>query len=45
MNLLFDLSKLRKTAVLIVTHDRALAARADKVVRLENGLLAPGGLG
>lgn len=44
MNLLFDLSKLRKTAVLIVTHDPAMAGRADKVIQLKNGLLAPGSI-
>jgi len=41
MNLLFELSRLRQTAVLIVTHDRSISARADRVFGLTTGVLAP----
>lgn len=40
MNLLFELSRLRQTAVLIVTHDRTISARADRVFGLDAGVLA-----
>ncbi len=40
MELIFDLSRKHGTAVLVVTHDRTLAARADRTYRLELGRLA-----
>ncbi|MGD0092212.1 MAG: ABC transporter ATP-binding protein [Planctomycetota bacterium] len=42
MDLVFELSRREGTAVLVVTHDRAISERADQVLRLEHGLLSPG---
>jgi lipoprotein-releasing system ATP-binding protein len=39
INLLFELSRTENTGVLIVTHDPALAARAQRILRLESGRL------
>lgn len=39
MELIFSLSRKQGTAVLVVTHDRALSARTDKTYRLEQGSL------
>jgi len=39
--LLFRLARELETAVVIVTHNRQLAQRADRVLLLEDGLLAP----
>lgn len=40
--LLFELRAREGTALVIVTHDRELAARADRTLRLEAGRLQPG---
>ena len=40
-DLLFRLARELETAVIIVTHNRQLAARADRVLLLEDGRLAP----
>jgi putative ABC transport system ATP-binding protein len=39
IDLLLDASRERKAAVVLVTHDRAVAAHADRVVRLRSGRL------
>ncbi|HXY20067.1 MAG TPA: ABC transporter ATP-binding protein [Gemmatimonadales bacterium] len=39
--LLFRLARELETAVVIVTHNRQLAQRADRILLLEDGLLAP----
>ena len=36
-----DLARERRTAVVIVSHDPELAARCDRVLRLQHGRLAP----
>lgn len=41
MGLLIDLARERNIAVLIITHDRAVARRCDRVLALENGTLRP----
>ena len=43
--LLSDLARRRGTAVIAVTHNPALAARADRVLRLADGILRPVGDG
>jgi len=40
-NLFFALAREARTAVVIVTHNRQLALRADRVLLLEDGCLAP----
>lgn len=40
INLLFQLSRKHEAAVLVVTHDRSIADRADRVLRLEQGKLS-----
>ena len=39
MDLIFGLSRKQGVAVLVVTHDRAFSARADRVFRLDQGVL------
>jgi len=39
MDLIFGLSQKRGTAVLIVTHDRNVSERAQRILRLEHGVL------
>ena len=42
MELLFGLNGATRTTLVLVTHDRALAARCDRVIRLDAGrVLAP----
>ena len=43
--LLFELREREGTALVIVTHDRALAARADRTLLLRDGRLEPVGAG
>ena len=38
-DLLFDLNKDQGTTLIIVTHDRELAARCDRIIELKNGKL------
>jgi lipoprotein-releasing system ATP-binding protein len=40
-DLLFGLARERRTAVVLVTHNRQLARRADRVLLLQDGRLAP----
>ncbi|MEE4298179.1 MAG: macrolide ABC transporter permease/ATP-binding protein MacB, partial [Pseudomonadales bacterium] len=40
-DLLFDLRHREHVGMVIVTHDPDLAARADRVLRLEDGRLVP----
>jgi putative ABC transport system ATP-binding protein len=40
MDLLFGLNQATRTTLVLVTHDRALAARCDRVIRLDAGRLA-----
>ena len=39
VNLLFDLNKQLKTTLVLVTHDRILAGRCDRVLELAAGRL------
>jgi len=41
MDLVFEMSRREGTAALVVTHDRAISARTDHVLRLEHGVLSP----
>ena len=41
-DLLFDLNASSGTTLLLVTHDRALAARCSRMLVMEAGRLAPG---
>jgi len=41
MDLVVEMSRKQGTAVLVVTHDRAASGRADRVLRLEHGVLRP----
>jgi putative ABC transport system ATP-binding protein len=41
MDLLFGLRERQGTTLLLVTHDPALAARCDRVLRIEDGVMAP----
>jgi lipoprotein-releasing system ATP-binding protein len=40
-DLLFDVSREHASAMVLVTHNRELAARADRVLRVEDGHLVP----
>jgi len=42
MDLLFGLNRATQTTLVLVTHDRQLAARCDRVIRLEAGRVVPG---
>jgi putative ABC transport system ATP-binding protein len=39
VDLMFDLARKNGTAVVLITHDPALAARADRVFNMEQGVL------
>ena len=41
MDLLFGLNRATQTTLVLVTHDRQLAARCDRVIRLEAGRVVP----
>ena len=40
-DLLLNLARTFETAMVVVTHNRALAERADRILLLENGRLYP----
>ena len=42
LELLFGLAQQHRHALVVVTHAPEVAARCDRVLRLENGLLVPG---
>ena len=42
MDLLFGLNRATQATLVLVTHDRQLAARCDRVIRLEAGRVVPG---
>ena len=42
MDLLFGLNRATQATLVLVTHDRQLAARCDRIVRLEAGRVVPG---
>lgn len=37
LNILFNLNKKNKTAIIIVTHDKEIARRADRIVEMKDG--------
>ncbi len=39
LNILFNLNKKSKTAIVIVTHDKEIARRADRIVEMKDGVL------
>ena len=41
IDLIFDLKRARGTTLVLVTHDPALAARCDRVVRMRSGRIEP----
>ncbi len=41
MELLFSLRARRGTTLLLITHDPALAARCDRVLHIEDGVIRP----
>jgi putative ABC transport system ATP-binding protein len=43
INLIFDLKRARGTTLVLVTHDPALAARCDRVIRMRSGRIDPPG--
>lgn len=45
IELMFDLARRQHTAVLLITHDDGLAARADRLLRMDRGVLSPAGGG
>jgi putative ABC transport system ATP-binding protein len=43
IDLIFELKRARGTTLVLVTHDAALAARCDRVVRMRSGRIEPAG--
>ena len=41
MNLMFDMNREAGTTLVLVTHDRAIASRCDRQLRIEAGALVP----
>ena len=41
MQLMFELNRERGTTLVLVTHDKAIAARCDRQIRIEAGRIAP----
>jgi putative ABC transport system ATP-binding protein len=43
IDLMFDLSRRRGATLILITHDADLAARCDRIIRLEDGLIVDSG--
>ena len=43
MDLLFGLNEAAGTTLVLVTHDRGLAERCDRIIRLDGGRVSAGG--
>jgi len=41
MNLIFEICKENKTTFILVTHNKALAAKCDRILTLDHGHLSP----
>ena len=39
IDLMFNLSRRRGATLMLITHDTELAARSDRIIRLEDGLI------
>ncbi len=44
MDLMFDLRKQKRTTLVLITHDHALASRCGRIVEMRDGLAAPAGI-
>lgn len=41
IDLLFELNRTQRTTLVLVTHDASLAARCERVIRLDSGRIVP----